>query len=135
MYCSGSACFHCTEGSGSSTLVISYSSYFLKPFSHLFSFFSVSNNNLLFLFPEVGDSYCSIFDAIIYKSWVYYRLNGVKLTGMVYYSCKSLVILVNDAKYIPPSSHLKIFHIASIIYSFKLYFFRYKCWLSYLSAT
>ena len=43
---------------------------------------------------------CSIYGSVTHKWWVYHRLNSFKLTGMVYSNRSSLIILVNDAKYI-----------------------------------
>ena len=69
---------------------------------------------------------------------------GLLSTGMIFYNHSSLVILVNDAKYInfyltfqlPPapshwSSHCRY---KPFIKPIKFYLFRYKCWLNYLSA-
>ena len=61
-------------------------------FSVLLSFFRIYNNGIHYLFPEICYLDC--------KWWVYYPLNGFKFTGMVFCNNSSLMILVNDAKYI-----------------------------------
>ena len=58
-----------------------YSSSFWKYFSFLLSFFSISNNNIPYLFQKCVIYLkslwcCSIFDASTRKWWAYYRLNG-----------------------------------------------------------
>ena len=42
----------------------------------------------------------AIFGVVTHLWRVYYQLNGFKITGMVYYNPSSLMILVNDGKYI-----------------------------------
>ena len=44
----------------------------------LFSFFTSSNNNFLYLCLEIGDKFFSICDFVTHKSWVYYRLRAFK---------------------------------------------------------
>ena len=89
----GSACWLCwqTKGSCSSTLVV-----FWQLFSFLLSFFSSSNNDFVFLFPEIGDKYFSIF---ISRG---FTLDQIPLNSprMDYFNHRSLMILVSDAKYI-----------------------------------
>ena len=97
LHCSGSAYSDCTEGARSSTLVVFKHLPVLSFFSKIvFSFFS------LFLFPKIGDflKCCPIFGVVTHKLWGYHRLNGFKITGMVYYNCSSLMILVNNENYI-----------------------------------
>ena len=63
---------------------------FLKNFSFLLSFFSISNNNILSIFFLNFVIYlellkcCSIFSVLTHKWCVYYRLNGFKLNGMIF---------------------------------------------------
>ena len=75
----------------------------------LLSFFKGSNN-FLFLFPEIGNKYSSIFDVVTHKAWVCHQVNAFKFSRMVHYNHRSLMILVNDAKYI----YLPIFSASSI---------------------
>ena len=63
----------------------------------LFHFLQVQT---LILFPWIGDKCFSIFDAVTNTLWVSHRINISKLPRMVYYNHRSLMILVNDAKYI-----------------------------------
>ena len=60
-----------------------------------------------------------LFNALTHKWWVYYRINGFKRTGMVQCNYSSLVILINDAKYIFTQlfNFLHPFHITSINHS------------------
>ena len=76
-------------------------------------------------------------DSLNHKWWVSYRLNDFKFTGMVYCNHPSLVIFVNDAKYIhfystfqlPPTlSHCKY---EPFIKSIKFCLFHYKYWLKH----
>ena len=91
----------CPEDSSSSTVVI-FDNFLL-------SFFKGSNNSL-FLFPEIGNKYSSIFDVVTHKAWVCHQVNAFKFSRMVHYNHRSLMILVNDAKYI----YLPIFSASSI---------------------
>ena len=119
-----------------------YSNNFWRLFSCLLSFFWISNNNFIFYYLKFAISLI-IPDALLlcqsptHKWWVYQQLNTSKLTGMVYYNHSSLMILVNDAKYIQFlcifSTSLSRFISHSLITQILL--FRYKCWLCYLSAT
>ena len=75
---------------------------------------------------------CSIFDALAHKLWLYYQLNGFKLTGMVYYNHSSLFILANHAKYIhfyptfQLSTALSHGNYKPFIKSANFYLFRFK---------
>ena len=61
---------------------------------------------------------------------VYHRLNGYKLTGMVYYNRSFLMILVNDANYIHCLPIFQLFRALShykynpIVKSVEFYLFR-----------
>ena len=80
------------------------SSYILVVFKNFlvfyFPFSTSSHNNSAFLFSEISSNCCSIFGVITCKLWVYHGLNVFKLTVMVYCNRISLIILINDAKYI-----------------------------------
>ena len=91
----------CPEDSSSSTVVI---------FDNFLLSFFKGSNNFLFLFPEIGNKYSSIFDVVTHKTWVCHQLNAFKFSRMVHYNHRSLMILVNDAKYI----YLPIFSASSI---------------------
>ena len=93
LHYSGSACWFYwqTKGSCSPTLVV-----FWQRFSFSLSFFSCSNNDFVFLFPEIGGKYFSIF---ISRG---FTLDQIPLNcpRMVCFNHRSLMILVSDAKYI-----------------------------------
>ena len=100
-----------------------YCSNFWSFFSLLLPFFSISNNNFLMFLTETGDFSSNSSEMLLHfrfptlKWWVYQQTNAFKLTGIVYYNCSSLMILVNDPKNIQLVSTLnffKPFHIASI---------------------
>ena len=143
LHCSGSACSDCNEGSGSSTLVVSenilvfYCPFFQFPTIIFLSFFLK-----LVIYVPTGRYFvrcCSIFGVLIQKWCVYYRLNGSKLTSMVYYNRSTLMILVNNAKYIhfQPifSTSMSPFTLqVQAIHKINRTLFRYKCWLNHLST-
>ena len=82
------------EDSGLSTLVM---------FESVLIFYFLllkSNHSFLYPFLEITDKCCSIFGAVTPNLLVYHRLDAFKRTGMVHYNRTSLMILVNDAKYI-----------------------------------
>ena len=86
----------CTEGFSSSTIVICKNfGIFYFPFSQ------VSSNSFIIsfsFFPELMISTPSISMLQIHKPWVPYQLPTFKLPTIIYN--RSLVISVNDAKYI-----------------------------------
>ena len=104
------------------------SSSFCKIFSFLLSFLLNFQRNFPlpfswnWLFFWLFLKWCFIFGVVTHQWLVCYWLNGLKLSGMVYYNRWSLVILVNDAKYIHClPTHLfnfvQLFHIDSIRHS------------------
>ena len=74
-----------------------YSCNFWKPFG----FFT-------YLFPKFKEkfppfSFKFVISPVIpeiHKSWAYHRLNAFKLIGMIFCNRSTLIILLNDAKYI-----------------------------------
>ena len=102
LYFCGSACFDCIKYSRQSTGVISEKISEKSIYFPFFQFPSITFSTFFLKFVI----YLVILKVLLhfwwfnYKWWVYYRINGFKLTGMVQCNYSSLVILVNDAKYI-----------------------------------
>ena len=77
----------------------------------------------------------SIFDVVLY-----YQENAFKISKMVQYNHRSLMISVKDAKYIHLLPIFRIFQSFSyckykpFINSFQFNLFCYQCWLSYFWA-
>ena len=93
------ACSDFTDASDSS-------SGFSTFFSLLLSFFSISINNFLNFSTETGSFSCNFSEVLLHfrfpthRWWIYQWITTFKLTGMLYYNRSSLMILVNNAKYI-----------------------------------
>ena len=64
-------------------------------------------NNFFYCFSEIS--------VLAYKWWVYHRLNGFKLIGMLYYNRSYLMILVNDTNYNHGHNTLRLFDILSTV--------------------
>ena len=110
----------CTEGSCSSNILI-------------------SNNFLVFNFPffliSIISFFLGMYSLLVFDVVLHYQLNAFKIPKMVQYNHISLMISVNNAKYI---HLLPIFHFFQsfsyckykpFINWFQSYLFCYKCWL------
>lgn len=135
-HCTGSNCSECAAVSGSSI-----SALFENLFVFWFYCFSRSNNNYFFLFSEIDAKLNLIFGIVTHNLWVYHWLISFKLTGVIYYSRISLMILANNAKYVDllsTSTSSTHFHIttskSSNPYQLMFYIFRYECWYDVLLA-
>ena len=105
----------------------------------------IFNNFLVFSFSffrfrtiiyfSLGKYSLSIFDVVLY-----YQENAFKISKMVQYNHRSLMISVKDAKYIHLLPIFRIFQSFSyckykpFINSFQFNLFCYQCWLSYFWA-
>ena len=123
----------CTKGFCSSNIVVIFDNFLIFNFP----FFKFQT---LVFYSFFLNKYFSIFNVLTQTLWVYHRLSVFRIAKMVYYNHRSLMISVNDARYIHLLPIFSTFQSSSyckckpFINSFQSYLFRYKCWLSYLSA-
>ena len=80
-----------------------------------FSFFKFENNSF---FPGQPKYSLLIFDVVLH-----YQLNVFKIPKMVQYNHRSLMISVNDAKYIPLQCKCKLIHLLPIYRTFQSFSF------------
>ena len=114
-----------TCGSGAAALIaLRALVHLLRRFLEIYYFFTFLFLNFrqdFFIYsPAIGDKCCFIFCVATHNWWVYHRLNAFELDEMVNYNCTSLMIAVNNAKYVHPVhlfNFLEPLHFASTSHS------------------